>query len=710
MVSTTGPVRPRSPGDPGRPKGVDLPYLTPAGRRLLATARFGPDPTGPVVRDAPLMRNTLLDGAVKCVQVRAAAPPGTGVTDAARDALDTEAATALRLHRTFGDTEFARLFPVVIGYDLDVAEPFVLYRPPRGTPAARLHGLAVTQLRTVERDLVDATALLAELGLVHHGITPATVRWDGRAVQLWGLDAVAHTGRPRTPRGPAPYASPEVRGGTGRTDPRDALWSTAQVMYRLVTGRPGDPDREPADLADHRSLAHTMRSSFAPRAADRPAPAALLGLLAPDRRPGAGRTAGGDGLGRHRAEFDRAVALKHPGDTGLPGYAALPGYGAPAAADQDATAGPDGAPYGYPAADPGGVLCPYCLEPIRFDPNALYVPDAVQDLQPYRFADQQNPRVLADELRGAFQLCEGGPATPPHHIPVPYLTNGRPLTVAMIGQSNTGKSHLLTQMIAEIADDRLKPYGVSWQSVNPEQHASFLNDRVVPLRDGNVLAHTAGLGAGDSARFVESLLITDARGRVRPLAFFDLAGEDLLRTDALLRFLLGIDALVFVVDPTLAMPLPQLDEIRTALGLHVNRDGDPAFATALDRIPRNGPYLTVPSAVVVAKADLLRSEPPVDRWLTEPGHLPLSRRRLFEESRDVYALLHRHAGKAWLRPFDTALHCTLHISSATGGRQEDSRYPRGVRAQRVLEPLISLLAMHGIIELADGHAPGEVTG
>ncbi|MGW3040178.1 hypothetical protein ACWC9T_09050 [Kitasatospora sp. NPDC001159] len=715
-MSTTGSgPHPRSPDDPGRRKGVDLPYLTHAGRRRLATARFGPDPSGPA-RGAPRMRNALLDGTVRCVQVRAAASDEAGVTEAARDALDTEAATALRLHRTFGGTEFARLFPVVIGYDLDVAEPFVLYRPPRGNPAERLHGLASTQLRTIERDLVDAAALLAELGLVHQGVTPSTVRWDGRSVQLWGLDAVAHTGRPRTPRGPAPYASPELRDGTGHSDPRDALWSTAQVMYRLVTGRPGDPDREPADLADHRSLAHTMRSSFAARAVDRPTPAALLGLLSPDRGSATGRAAGGDGLTPHRAAFDHTVSLKRaaggdppggPGADGRPRGYGVPGGGA------DATVGPYGAPVETPngagaSGDPGGVLCPYCLEYIRFDPNALHVPDAVQELQPYAFSDRQNSRLLADELRGAFQLCEGNQATPPHHIPVPYLTNGRPLTVAMIGQSNTGKSHLLTQMIAEIADDRLKPYGVSWQSVNPEQHASFLNDRVVPLRDGNVIAHTAGLGDSESARFVESVLITDARGRVRPLAFFDLAGEDLLRTDALLRFLLGIDALVFVVDPTLAMPLPQLDEIRTALDLHVNRDGDPAFATALDRIPRTGPYLTVPSAVVVAKADLLRSEPPVDRWLTEPGTVPLSRRRLYEESRDVYALLHRHAGKAWLRPFDTALHCTMHIASATGGRQEDSRYPRGVRAQRVLEPLISLLAMHGIIELADGHTGVEV--
>ncbi|MFD8781167.1 hypothetical protein [Kitasatospora sp. NPDC059599] len=709
-MSTTGSgTHPPSPDDPGRRKGVDLPYLTPAGRRRVAAARFGPDPSGPD-RGVPRMRNAMLDGTLRCVQVRAAVSDGAGVTEAVRDALDSEAATALRLHRTFGGTEAARLFPVVIGYDLDVTEPFVLYEPPRGNRADRLHSLAGTQLRTIERDLVDAAALLAELGLVHQGLTPSTVRWDGRSVQLWGLDAVAHTGRPRTPRGPAPYASPELREGTGHSDPRDALWSTAQVMYRLVTGRPGDSDRTPADLGDHRSLAHTMRSSFAARAVDRPTPAALLGLLSPDRHA-TGRTVGGDGLAAHRTAFDHAVSLKRaaggdpPGGPGADGTPHGPGVPDDGAA---APAGPYGTPGTAGADDSGDVLCPYCLEYIRFDPNALHVPDAVQELQPYAFSERQSDRLLADELRGAFQLCQGNQTTPPHHIPVPYLRNGRPLTVAMIGQSNTGKSHLLTQMIAEIADDRLKPYGVSWQSVNPEQHASFLNDRVVPLRDGNVIAHTAGLGDSESARFVESLLITDARGRVRPLAFFDLAGEDLLRTDALLRFLLGIDALVFVVDPTLAMPLPQLDEIRTALDLHVSRDGDPAFATALDRIPRTGPYLTVPSAVVVAKADLLRSEPPVDRWLTEPGTVPLSRRRLYEESRDVYALLHRHAGKAWLRPFDTALHCTMHIASATGGRQEDSRYPRGVRAQRVLEPLISLLAMHGIIELADGPTGPEV--
>ncbi|MFI2606478.1 hypothetical protein [Kitasatospora sp. NPDC018619] len=689
MVTTPGPG-PRA-GGPARAKPVELAFLTPDGRRNRTWARFGADP-GPAARGPLRARRAVLNNTVRCLQVRAAgadAPGGAEAAPASFAALDAETAVALRLHRALAAPGEDGPFPALIGYELDGAEPFALYRLPRGRTVERLHGLPGAQLRFIERDLVDALAVLAELGLVHHGVAPGTVRWDGRRVQLWGLDAVTHTGRPRTPRGAAPYAPPEVRDGVGCSDPRDGLWSVAQVMYSLVTGREGDPDRPPPDLADHRSLAHTMGPAFAPRAADRPTPAALFGLLAPDRAPAADRLAA-DGLAAHRAGYDRTLALKRSAGAAAPGE-----------------------PVGEPADRAGGtpgdaVLCPSCLEPIRYDPTALYTPDAVQELRPYDPQAQPNPRLLADELRGAFQLCPGNGTVREHHIPVPYLRNGRPLTVAMVGQSNTGKSHLLTQMVAEIADDRLKPYGISWQSVNPQQHAGFLTNRVVPLRDGRVLAHTAALGRDDTARFVESLLITDAAGRTRPLAFFDLAGEDLLRTDALLRFLLGVDALIFVVDPTIAMPLAQLDEIRTALGLHVNRDGDPAFATVLDRVPRTGPYLTVPSAVVVAKADLLRSEPPVDRWLGEPGHTPLSRRRLREESRDVYALLDRHAGKAWLRPFDTALHCTLHVASATGGRQEDSRYPRGVRAQRVLEPLLSLFAMHGIVELAEGRSLHEV--
>lgn len=669
-MSTTPLGRSASPGAP-RPHLV---FTDPAGRRRTAPARFGPSSR----RDPALpqrIRNGLLDDRGRqCVQVFLSA--ADAANPAARALLDTEAGTALHLGRTLENTPYAYLFPTVIGYELDTVEPFLLYAAPRGTAAGRTHVISATDQRVFARDLTLALCLLDGQGLVPRGISPATVLWDGTSVQLWGLEGVARAGRPRTPWGRAPFAPPEQHRGEGLVDSRDAVWSAAQVLYQLVTGRPGPADRAPADLAQHRVLAGTLPRAFAPAAAGRPTPGALLELLAPEEARRL-RPAAGDGSRPHREAFDRALDAKRR---------------TPAPAEET-TDGP-----------PGEVLCPYCLEGIQLDLNKLYVTD---DQMQYRSLDLSrvgNPVRREDVMRGAVQQCTADPDFPEHHIPVPYLTHGRPLTVAMIGQSSTGKSHLLTQMIAEITDGGLERYGVGWQSVNPEQHARFVRERVQPLRSGKVLDHTSGVGLDGFARFVESLLLTDARGRVRPVAFFDLGGEDLVRTDGALRFLLGIDALVFVVDPALALPLPQLDEARERWGTEVDRDGDAAFGTVLDRLPRTGPYLETPAAMVLGKSDLLRFQPPVDRWLGEGPPAAIGPDQFLQESGDVYALLRQHAGQAWLRPFDAFRRCTLHIASATGGQESQGRYPAGTGPRRVLEPLVSLLAMHGIIEAPGGAA------
>ncbi|MBT2674493.1 hypothetical protein J7E95_27535, partial [Streptomyces sp. ISL-14] len=122
----------------------------------------------------------------------------------------------------------------------------------------------------------------------------------------------------------------------------------------------------------------------------------------------------------------------------------------------------------------------------------------------------------------------------------------------------------------------------------------------------------------------------------------------------------------------------------------------------LDRLPKNGGYLDVPAAMVLGKADLLRFQPPVDRWLSRPPATSLDPELIREESRDLYGLLRRHAGQAWLRPFDAIRRCTLHIASATGGQEDHGRYPAGAGPRRVLEPLLALLAMHGLIQVPGG--------
>ncbi|WP_232838509.1 serine/threonine-protein kinase [Streptomyces geranii] len=676
-------------GPAGPAADAKLGFTNPSGRRRAARARFGPesrrDPQLP-----PLIRNVLLDDrgqSRRCVQVRLSA--ADAAEPVARALLDIEAGTALRLHRLVEGTEFAPLFPRLIGYEPDTDEPFLLYDPPRGTTAGKTHVMSSTDQRVLTRDLMLALCLLDGQGLVPRGISPTTVLWDGTSLQLWGLEGVTGVGRPRTAWGLAPYSSPEQRRGEGLVDSRDAVWSAAQVLYRLVTGRPGHADRAPADLGEHRVLAETLRDAFDPRATGRPTPAQLLDLLSPGTARRTALLASPDDTHQddrdHREDhqaFEQALRAKRraPMAPSTPGAGTGTGTASPAESE---------------------VLCPYCLETIQLDLGALYVTDSRMQYQPLDLAGVGKVR-RQDVLRGAVQKCAADPDFPDHFIPVPYLTYGRPLTVAMVGQSSTGKSHLLTQMIAEITDGGLEPFGLGWQSVNPEQHARFVRERVQPLRNGRVLDHTGGLGLDGFARFVESLLITDAHGQVRPVAFFDLGGEDLVRTDSALRFLLGVDALVFVVDPVLALPLPQLDHARERGGVEVNRDGDLAFATVLDRLPKTGQYLEVAATMVLGKADLLRFRSPVDRWLGRPAATSLDAAQIREESQDVHAFLRRHAGQAWLRPFDAIRRCTLHIASATGGQEDQGRYPAGAAPRRVLEPLLSLFAMHGLIDVPGG--------
>jgi hypothetical protein len=670
---------PHQEGPGGQPPDK-LTFTVPSGRRRVTPVRVGREFRRDRLLPQLIRKAVLDDEGQQCVQVRLTAKDAAN--PAARTLLDTEAGTALQVHQSLGDTEYAALFPRIIGYELDTAEPFLLYDPPRGTAVARIHVMSASDQEVFTRDLMLALCLLEGQGLVPRGISPATVFWDGARLQLWGLESVTRRGRPRRPWGRTPFCPPEQRRGEGLADSRDAVWSAAQVLYQLVTGRPGPADRAPADLGEHRKLDQTLRDAFAPRAAGRPTPAQVLDLVAPGAARRVRLAVPADETASHQEAFEKALSRKRR------------------------QAGRSGGE----VRSNGEVLCPYCLETIQLDLTKLFVTDSRMQYKPLDLAGINNPVRRTDVMRGAVQKCTADPDFPEHFIPVPYLTYGRPLTVAMVGQSSTGKSHLLTQMIAAITDGGLEPFGLKWQSVNPEQHARFVRERVQPLRNGKVLDHTAALGLDDFARFVESLLITDAGGQVRPVAFFDLGGEDLVRTDAALRFLLGVDALVFVVDPALALPLPQLDHARERWGVEVNRDGDLAFGTVLDRLPKNGPYLDVPAAMVLGKADLLRFQPPVDRWLSRPPATSLDPALTREESRDVYGLLRRHAGQAWLRPFDAIRRCTLHIASATGGQEDHGRYPAGAGPRRVLEPLVSLLAMHGLIQVpggADALAVGE---
>ena len=340
------------------------------------------------------------------------------------------------------------------------------------------------------------------------------------------------------------------------------------------------------------------------------------------------------------------------------------------------------------------ISCPYCLSPIAFNPADVHVPRPQGGFTRFDPATETNPKRRNDILRTAWQRCVDPADGHTHYVPVPYLTHGTPLTVALVGRSGTGKSNLLAAMLAELERSALNEFELSVRSVNQQLHEGARKRLLEPFSEGEVLEHTRS--AGNSVEFIDALLV-DAGGTQRPVGFFDVAGEDLLRTDRAMRFLVGVSAFVFVVDPVHALQLPQLDRLPGRPTAGERALGDPTFGAVLDRLPRDGQFVTAPAVVVLTKSDLVRFDSPVDRWLRRPLRAPLDPAEMEAESRDVYAFVTRHGGGAWLRPAATIRQCTLHFVSATGGAPHNGRYPAGVHSRRAVHPLIALFAMCGLL-------------
>jgi hypothetical protein len=275
-----------------------------------------------------------------------------------------------------------------------------------------------------------------------------------------------------------------------------------------------------------------------------------------------------------------------------------------------------------------------------------------------------------------------------HYLPVGYGRYGKPVVLGLVGASGSGKSHLLSAIIGEIERGTLEEYGITSRPLDLHLHKRFMQDKVGPLLHQSRILSPTPEGV---VSFADALLI-GSRGHERPVAFFDVSGEELeyLHTNNDTRnFLEIVDGLIFVVDPT---------------RLRSDGLGDGTFSSVLsilrtaDRLPDQ-----VSAAIVLSKADLVRFKDPVTQWLRSDSW-KLDPSEIVRESGDVYAYLYYSGVSAWTRPYHECRKATLHVVSATGGPPAGAAgmYPRGVAPRRVLAPLIALLAMTGVL-------PGEET-
>lgn len=168
-------------------------------------------------------------------------------------ALEDEVWACCRFLRRYGSAMPPEL-PVLIGYSVDSADPFSLFLPQRGrTLASGNRGLLVgEQLRAFQNSLFRAVRLVEGAEMVHRGLSPATIRWDGRHVQLEDFTHAVMIGQRSLWTGRAPWSAPEARIAGMPVTPAEDVWSAAMVAFLVARRRDLPQDSRPSasDVTD----------------------------------------------------------------------------------------------------------------------------------------------------------------------------------------------------------------------------------------------------------------------------------------------------------------------------------------------------------------------------------------------------------------------------------------------------------------------------
>lgn len=354
-----------------------------------------------------------------------------------------------------------------------------------------------------------------------------------------------------------------------------------------------------------------------------------------------------------------------------------------------------------------GLACPICLRWIDWHSAPAVV-----------FGTGDKPEVLIRDpsdsdaawqtrLQTAYRPCSGVDSEDSHYLPYDYATYPR-IVIGVFGESRSGKSHLVAAMIGRLCsnDAALRRLGLTVEPLDLRTHQQYMNQTVEPfLRGRRRLDPTQPL----PVVFTDALKVTNRSGDSFAVSFFDVAGEQLERSDPKIKFFGSVNALIFVVDP---------DSIPGLTGIGATAIGDSTFDEALKRLggqPRpTREFLRIPAAVVVSKADLLRySFDLVGEWMSRSGPAEETDLSTVEqESEDVYAFLVERRAEPWLKPAEACHRSTLHFASATNVMASESTYGDGFGQRRVLKPLLALFAMTGVLDEtllnpsgADSHGP-----
>jgi hypothetical protein len=289
---------------------VRLDYQTPDGETRTMIAEGGTwRHCGTGIGERPLYST---DGTTMMTQ-RAATLTGGRLDGGAHRTLQNEIRAALRIHRRHGSHNAPGL-PHLIGYNLDAESPFLLAPPTPGRPVGTLAGgLLLTQRQSFQRALFQALVLLAEAGVVHGGLRPELVHWDGREAHLTGFALSAASGEPYREDVASAWMPPWATRNVV-ADPRDDVWAAGLVVAHVATGLPIERLAGGAAVSGETALASMLDGVFSDDPVRRPAAAQILRRLGAQTTHDAAAPNPDAALEAGRAAFDAERAKKHGSD------------------------------------------------------------------------------------------------------------------------------------------------------------------------------------------------------------------------------------------------------------------------------------------------------------------------------------------------------------------------------------------------------------
>lgn len=350
------------------------------------------------------------------------------------------------------------------------------------------------------------------------------------------------------------------------------------------------------------------------------------------------------------------------------------------------------------------ITCPTCLDKFGWN-DAELLQYSVEEGR-YSAAvwpDDGNPDKVADARSRWYVRCPNpSQDSPNHYLPATYVDYDDPLVIALVGRPLSGKTHLVVAMIrALLAGSEVGTTELSAKALDYYQHVTFKRKFLDTFEAGKKLPATINESGSHLA-----WLAVESGNVKRPIVFFDVAGEDFTKAGENgrhTRFLVAAGAVLFVEDaPHVLRSFAESRDLERDLSLSspFGASATNEFVQeAIHRLPDGGRHL--PAVVALTKSDRLRYLAPADRWLRHDPGGRVDPADLVAESRDVYALLHRANAASLTKLYRDFRSCTMHFVSATGGAVgEDNQYRSGIRPTRVMVPLLSLLAMAGVIPMA----------